>query len=60
MADERLTLANFAAIYQIADQNWQAAVGDFDGDGKSDVLWFNQQTDTMVMLFMNGLNYSNA
>ena len=32
-------------LRQVADQNWQiAGIGDFDGDGKADILWRNSST----------------
>jgi len=53
------SIASFAQLYQISDQNWQiAATGDFDGDGKSDILWRNSSTGQMGIWFMNGLSFS--
>jgi hypothetical protein len=37
-----------------------AATGDFDGDGKSDLLWQNNFTGTVQAWFMNGTGYSAA
>src|SRR5207245_389965 len=39
----------------VADQSWQVAgVGDFDGDGKDDILWRNSATGENYIYFMNG------
>jgi hypothetical protein len=39
----------------VADQNWKiAGTGDFDGDGKADVLWRNSSTGENYLYFMNG------
>ncbi|MBF0592719.1 MAG: VCBS repeat-containing protein [Nitrospirae bacterium] len=38
-----------------ADSDWQVvSSGDFDGDGKSDVLWRNTSTGMVYIQFMNG------
>ncbi len=43
---------NFATV---TDLNWGiAGVGDFDGDGKSDILWRNGVTGEISIWFMNG------
>jgi len=39
----------------VADLNWQiAGVGDFDGDGKSDILWRNASTGENYLYPMTG------
>jgi hypothetical protein len=44
----------------VADLNWQVAgVGDFDGDGRADVLWRNASTGENYVYFMNGLSIVN-
>jgi len=37
--------------------DWTAiAKGDFDGDGRSDIFWFNKVTKQYAIWFMNGSN----
>jgi hypothetical protein len=43
-------------IRAVTDQNWQvAALGDFDGDGKADVLWRNSATGENYIYLMDGV-----
>ncbi len=43
-------------IRTVADLNWKVAgVGDFDGDGKSDILWRNSTTGENYIYPMDGL-----
>jgi hypothetical protein len=42
-------------LRQVADQNWQiVGIGDFDGDGKADILWRNLSTGENYIYLMNG------
>jgi hypothetical protein len=39
----------------VADQDWKVAgIGDFDGDGKSDILWRNAASGENYVYLMNG------
>ena len=43
-------------ITTVSDLNWQVVqVGDFDGDGRADILWRNNPTGDDYVYFMNGL-----
>jgi len=45
------------SINTVADLNWKiAGVGDFDGDGKSDILWRHANTGENWMYLMEGTN----
>ena len=49
------TLSSSPSIAASADLNWSVAeIGDFDGDGKADILWRNQTTGQDAIWFMNG------
>jgi hypothetical protein len=48
-------LAAEGYVRTVADQNWQVAgTGDFDGDGKADILWRNSDTGENYLYPMNG------
>jgi len=41
----------------VAELEWRVAgTGDFDGDGRSDILWHNSATGENYLYFMNGLS----
>jgi hypothetical protein len=45
---------------QVTDTNWQiVGTGDFNNDGKVDILWRNKSTGRNVVWLMNGTTYSS-
>jgi len=47
-------LAAEGYLRQVTDQSWQiAGIGDFDGDGKADILWRNSSTGENYLYLMN-------
>jgi glycerophosphoryl diester phosphodiesterase len=49
-----------ANLLSIQDTKWQIeGTGDFNGDGKSDIVWRNYQTGDTVMWFLNGTQFIN-
>ena len=50
-----LTLINGAVIYQGVPLDWEiAGTGDFNSDGKPDILWRNKISGDVVVWYMNG------
>src|SRR5688572_7574005 len=48
-------LSGEGAIRTVADLNWKlVSTGDFDGDGKDDLLWRNSATGENYLYFMDG------
>src|SRR5439155_16618026 len=48
-------LASEGYLRTVADPNWTiAGIGDFDGDGKADILWRNTTTGQNYLYFMDG------
>lgn len=55
MANATATKAGGAVIYSEPDVNWKiVATGDLDGDGKTDLLWWNQQSGQVYAMLING------
>src|SRR5438876_1135969 len=52
-----LTIASQGSINAVGDQAWQVkGIGDFDGDGRADILWRNLSTGENYLWLMNGLS----
>src|SRR5438552_19176810 len=50
-----LTIASGGYLRTVGDQAWQVkGIGDFDGDGKADILWRNTVTGEDYAYLMNG------
>jgi hypothetical protein len=53
------TVSPGQVCYYSALQENVVGVGDFSGDGKSDILWRNSSTGMVTMWIMNGTNMTN-
>ena len=55
------TISSAAQVYAEANLNWKiASVGDYNGDGKSDILYRNFATGQVYLLQMNGFSVTGA
>ena len=58
--DRFIILPTEGYIRSIPDQNWQVAgTGDFNNDGRTDILWRNSATGENYLYFMNGLQIAS-
>lgn len=49
---------DFDSLFQVTDANWRLdAAADFNGDGKTDLLWRNYKTGENTVWFMNGSKF---
>jgi hypothetical protein len=54
-----VTLSASAYLYSVADTNWEiVGTGDFNGDGKTDILWRHYSTGQNAVWFMDGVTLS--
>jgi len=55
------SVTNGALMYTEANTNWEiVSVGNYNGDNKAELLWWNQQTGQVYLMQMNGLSLSGA
>ena len=47
------TVASQAALPTLG-AGWKSSIGDFDGNGKTDLLWYNQQTGESKVWLIDG------
>ena len=53
------TYSGYAYLDSVPDLNWQiVGTGDFNSDGKTDILWRHKTTGQNALWFMNGATYS--
>jgi len=51
---------SYAWLLEVADLNWEiVGTGDFNSDGKTDILWRNKSTGQNVVWLMNGTTYGS-
>jgi FG-GAP-like repeat len=49
---------DFDVLFRVADVSWKIeGVGDFNGDGKTDVLWHNGSSGTSIIWYLKGNNF---
>src|SRR2546428_5207470 len=53
-------IAAQGSLHSVSDQAWQVqGIGDFDGDGKADILWHNVSTGDGYIYLMNGMSIAS-
>ena len=60
LADERQHTASSGGIGSVSSDWVIAGVGDFNGEGKSDILWRNSTTGQVYLWFMNGASLASG
>ncbi len=54
-------LVSHGAVFTLGDANWQVqGTGDYDGNGKDDLLWRNEVTGENYLWFMNGTSLASS
>jgi hypothetical protein len=56
-----LTGGAYLSPSQVADTNWRIeSVGDFNGDGKPDLVWRHAKTGSLYAWFLNGVTMTGG
>ena len=55
------TWSSSVSLTEVSDTNWEiGGTGDFNGDGKTDIVWRNKATGDNVIWLLDGTTWSSS